>query len=96
MRVEQQSGGTWRVIGAQGWGVGVDFPSEADAQVVANVIEAATTGDAAATARAVYAALDGDSNDAEHDALVQVANLLGETDDGSFDEPSPDPNWMNP
>lgn len=56
-------------------------------------------------------ALEGDSNDAEHDALAMVADVLGiewrspYADDDADDhegsefepfEPSPDPNWMNP
>lgn len=80
MRVERQSNGMWRVIGAQGWGVGVDFPSEADALAVARVIEAAAVGDAAQHLADIREALAGDSNDAEHEALAGVAAMFGVED----------------
>lgn len=66
----------------------------------------------------IKAALEGDSNDAEHDALVAVADFFGIAyeasdepsddafynrpgfeggiPDGSLNEESPDPGWMNP
>jgi hypothetical protein len=45
MDVTQEAADRWRVNGAQGWGVGVDFPSEAAALTVARTIERAARGE---------------------------------------------------
>ena len=44
MTAERQSDGRWRVNGSQGWGVGVDFPSEEAATFAARAIELAANG----------------------------------------------------
>lgn len=77
----ESTGAGYRVItysepGANGWGVGIDFPTEEAAHMVASVIEHAASGYLTRLASEVRAALEDESNDADHDALVFLADAL--------------------
>jgi hypothetical protein len=50
---------------------------ERSTRIVMSVIDAANRGDLTSLADEIRAALEGDSNDAEHDALASVAAALG-------------------
>lgn len=79
--VAQTGTNAWRITTAtpygNGWGVGADFPDEETAKAVAEVIVTGANGDLASLITEIRDALEGDSNDAEHNALVLVADLFG-------------------